>query len=63
MKSQLALVGIFNEFCFNYLMIFLATKLYSHSHAGGDIVQTVFRIILIHVDIFLRIFCSYENCD
>ena len=42
MKSQVALVGIFNEFCFIFLMSFVALKLYSHWHAGSDVVQTAF---------------------
>jgi len=39
-KSQQAMVGKFNEFCFNVLMLFVALQLHSHSHLGSDVVQT-----------------------
>jgi len=40
MKSQLAMVGTFNEFCFTFLMLFVALKLHSHSPVGSDVVET-----------------------
>jgi hypothetical protein len=40
MQSQLAMFGMFNEFCCNFLMLFVALKLHSHSPVGCDVVET-----------------------
>ena len=39
-KSQQAVVGTFDEFCFNVLILFAALQLHSRSHLGSDLVET-----------------------